>query len=287
VGSSESSEAGEAWVPAVAVRAEAGGVLAARGGLVEQRPVLRGRDAPCAAEFAEVPTVSVVIPALNEAENLPHVLPRIPVEYEVILVDGASTDGTMEIARSARPEALIISQEGRGKGDALAVGFATAQGEILVTLDADGSALPEEIPRFIDALLAGADFAKGSRCLRGGGSADFSVTRRAGNRFFSLLVNVLFGSRYTDLCYGYNAFWKHCLADIDFRSRGFEVEALLHIRALKAGLRVIEVPSFEARRINGASKLKVVKDGFRVLRTILHERFAASDAAAPEEALAP
>lgn len=221
--------------------------------------------------------ISVVVPTLNEAENLPHVLPRIPDEYEVILVDGFSTDGTPSIAQALRPDVRILRQRGHGKGDALAAGFQAAQGAIIVTLDADGSAQPEEIPRFVSVLLAGADFAKGSRCLEGGGSADFSFARRAGNRFFSILVNVLFGSRYTDLCYGYNAFWKHCLRHIDIECNGFEIEAFLHIRAIKAGLRIVEVPSFEARRVSGVSKLNVVRDGFRVLWTIVHERFAASD----------
>ena len=139
------SEAGESLARAPvssAVRAEAS--LPYSGGVRE--PSLRREDeVPWLADLAEVPTISIVIPALNESENLPHVLPRIPPEYEVVLVDGASTDGTMDTARAARPDALLISQEGQGKGDALAAGFAAARGDILVTLDADGSALPEEI----------------------------------------------------------------------------------------------------------------------------------------------
>jgi glycosyltransferase involved in cell wall biosynthesis len=219
------------------------------------------------------PSVTVVIPALNEAENLPHVLPQLPTRYEIVVVDGGSTDETVAVAQRLRPDAQIVHQDGRGKGNALACGFAAATGDILVMLDADGSTRPDEIPRFIEVLECGADFAKGSRRLEGGGSADFSFLRRAGNRFFSALVNALYGTRYTDLCYGYNAFWRRCLRQIALDCDGFEVETLINIRACKAELIVVEVPSFEEKRIAGASKLSVVRDGMRVLRTIVCERF--------------
>jgi len=114
-------------------------------------------------------TVGVVIPALNEERNLPHVLPRIPTWVrEVILVDGHSTDRTVEVARRLRPRIRIVHQQGRGKGAALRTGFKAAVGDIIVMLDADGSTDPREIPAYIGALLAGADFVKGSRFLQGG-----------------------------------------------------------------------------------------------------------------------
>src|SRR5438874_3464109 len=116
-------------------------------------------------------SVSVVIPALNEADCLPHVLPRLPAWVdEVLLVDGQSTDGTVDIARRLRPDVRIVAQQGRGKGAALRTGLMQATGDIIVTLDADGSTDPSEIPAFVGALLAGADFAKGSRFLQGAGS---------------------------------------------------------------------------------------------------------------------
>ena len=117
-------------------------------------------------------------------------------------MDGLSVDDTVAIARAIRPSVRVVTESRRGKGAALAAGFAAATGDVVVTIDADGSTDPAEIPRFVDALLAGADFAKGSRFMSGGGSADITLLRRLGNRVLNGAVNVLFGTAYTDLCYG-------------------------------------------------------------------------------------
>jgi glycosyltransferase involved in cell wall biosynthesis len=232
--------------------------------------------------------VSVVIPTLNEAENLEHVLPELPEGvYEVILVDGGSSDGTCETARRLRPDIRVISQTRSGKGNALACGFAACTGDIIVMLDADGSADPAEIARFVDALLTGADFAKGTRFAAGGGSADITRLRSLGNRLLTGFVNVTCTTKYSDLCYGYNAFWAAtCLPilGLDWQSPppeegdgrlwgdGFEIETLINVRIAVAGLKVAEVPSYEKSRLHGVSNLNAASDGLRVLRTILSER---------------
>jgi glycosyltransferase involved in cell wall biosynthesis len=234
---------------------------------------------------ADWPLVSVVIPTLNEAQNLPHVFARLPDRlHEVIVVDGFSTDDTLEIAHALRPDATIVLQDARGKGDALRCGFEAATGEVLVMLDADGSADPAEIPMFVSALLAGADFAKGTRFRDGGGSSDLTRLRSAGNRGLNGIVNLLFGTSYSDLCYGYNAFWRHCLAAMSIDTPGFEVETLINIRIARAGLRICEVPSFERERIHGSSNLRTFRDGGRVLRTILRERVRRAPEPADEQA---
>jgi glycosyltransferase involved in cell wall biosynthesis len=233
-----------------------------------------------------MPSVSVVVPALNEARNIPHVFSRIPADiYEVILVDGLSVDGTVEIASQARPDVRIVTQTRQGKGNALACGFAAATGDIIAAVDADGSADPGEIPRFVAALLDGADFAKGTRFLKGGGSSDITRLRSFGNYALTAFFNACYDRRYSDLCYGFNVFWRRHLpvlgldatspqpdSDNRFWGDGFEVETLIHVRVAKAGLVVAEVPSFEHPRIHGVSNLNSFRDGRRVLRTILAER---------------
>jgi glycosyltransferase involved in cell wall biosynthesis len=114
-------------------------------------------------EAPPTPRISVVIPTLNEARNLPHVFASLPDDlYEVVVVDGHSVDDSVAVARRLRPDVKIVMQQGTGKGDALASGFAATEGDIIVMLDADGSTDPAEIPRYVEALLDGADFAKGS-----------------------------------------------------------------------------------------------------------------------------
>jgi len=216
--------------------------------------------------------ISVVVPAMNEEKNIGQVLSELPDGlHEVILVDGNSKDNTIEAARQACPEIRVTSQSGRGKGDAFRTGFAAVTGNLVVMLDADGSADPAEIVRFVDALEAGADFAKGSRYMDGGGSDDITRLRKLGNSVLSGTANMLHGTEFTDLCYGYNAFWARCLPFISLDVPGFEVETLINLRMASAGMKIVEVPSYEKERIHGESNLNTFRDGFRVLGTIFRE----------------
>lgn len=231
--------------------------------------------------------LSVVIPTLNEARNLPHVLSRLPASVdEILVVDGHSEDDTVKVARQLRPDARIITQTRTGKGNALACGFALATGDIIAMIDADGSTDPTEIPRFVLALLNGSDFAKGTRFAAGAGSSDITRLRSYGNLVLVRFFNMCYGTRYSDLCYGFNVFWRRHVAVLGLDAvapapgnrdgrlwgDGFEVETLIHVRVAKSGLTVAEVPSFEHSRIHGVSNLSAVSDGLRVLRTILGER---------------
>jgi glycosyltransferase involved in cell wall biosynthesis len=235
----------------------------------------------------ELPSVSVVIPALNEAQNIPHVFERMPPDvHEVVLVDGFSVDGTVAVARQLRPDVRVVRQSRTGKGNALACGIAVATGDIIALVDADGSADPGEIPRFVEALVNGADFAKGTRFAEGGGSADITRLRGYGNYALTAFFNACYRRKYSDLCYGFNVFWRRHAAVLGLDATspqrssgdgrlwgdGFEVETLIHVRVANAGLIVAEVPSFEHSRIHGVSNLNAFHDGRRVLRTILIER---------------
>ena len=219
--------------------------------------------------------ISVVIPAMNEAENLKWLLPRLP-EFidEVVLVDGHSTDGTPEIARELRTDIRIVSDGGRGKGDALRTGFAAATGDYIVMIDADGSMDPAEISRYITRLRDGFDVVKGSRFTAGGGTTDMTGIRRLGNWALLCMVNLLYGQVFTDLCYGYCAFRRQALQHLGLKTDGFEIETEIVVRSVKAGLRIGEVPTWEAERRCGESNLNAWRDGQRVLKTLLRERFA-------------
>ena len=221
------------------------------------------------------PTVSVIIPALNEADNLPHVLPHIPAwVHEVILVDDHSTDGTAEAAKRLLPSVRVVPNLGApGKGAAMQRGFDAATGEIVVIIDADGSEHPREIAAFVGALMSGADYAKGTRFIQGGGTTDMSLHRQLGNAVFVGMVRLLFGGQFSDLCYGYNAMWTRVLPHLKLDGDGFEIETMMNIRALQAGLKIVEVPSFEAPRVHGVGRLRTIPDGWRVLKTIFREKF--------------
>jgi glycosyltransferase involved in cell wall biosynthesis len=232
---------------------------------------------PVSAALAIAPSVSIVLPVINEAANLPHVFATLPEWVdEVVLVDGHSTDDTVAVTRRLRPDIKVITQPGKGKGDALRAGFNACSGDIIVAIDGDGSTHGREILQFVSALVAGADFAKGSRFSSGGSSDDITIRRRLGNKALNLLVNHIFGTQYSDLCYGYNAFWSKYLPDLSVDCPGFEIEALMSIRAAKAGLVIQEIPSHERRRLHGTSNLRAVRDGWRILKVILRERFSSS-----------
>jgi hypothetical protein len=248
---------------------------------VVRRGDLDGESSEGGADERSV-SVTAVIPAYNEEEGIDWVLHQIPSWVsEVVLVDGLSTDRTEALARGMKPDLVIVHQHRPGKGAALRAGFAAARGDIIVMLDADGSTDPREIGRFVGALLDGAEFVKGSRTLPGGGSEDFTRIRQAGNRGFVLLVNLLFGTRFTDLCYGYCAFWSRHLPGLALETDGFEIESELILNAVRAGLRIGEVPSFELLRRGGSSNLRAFSDGRRVLRTVLRKRFRRRDIPRP------
>jgi glycosyltransferase involved in cell wall biosynthesis len=242
-------------------------------GVSEVRPAREDpggeQDVARAPEPARAPFVSVVIPTLNEATNIAWVLYRLPpVVDEVILVDGHSSDGTVAVARAARPDIVVVHAARRGKGAALRAGFAAARGTIVAMMDADCSMDPREIERLVARLRPGVDLVKGSRFMAGAGSADITRFRRLGNGALLGLVNRLYGVDFTDLCYGFIAFRRSALEALRIDAVGFEVETQIAVHALAANLRIEEVPSFEHPRHDGASKLRPCRDGLRVLWTI-------------------
>lgn len=219
--------------------------------------------------------IGVVIPTLNEERNLPRVLKALQKSgiKDVLVIDGRSNDRTIEVAKNFGVN--IVAQAGQGKGDAVVQVFNNGYLPVdaVVLLDADGSMMPEEIPLFVNKLKSGFDIVKGSRFMTDGYSEDMSVFRKLGNLFFIFLVKFLWGVDYTDLCYGFAIFNKESIRKLapHLKSKNFEIETEVFIKAKKFGLMVAEVPSVELRRIHGKSNLNAFLDGFRILRMIIFE----------------
>jgi len=223
------------------------------------------------------PHATILIPTRNEADTIGEVIDRVSRHLsnppQVLVVD-ASDDATPWVAMMSG--ARVIRQYGRGKGNALRQILPAIESNIVLLMDGDGSMRPEEIPTFVQAIDSGADIVKGSRFMRHGGSIDMTFPRRIGNLFFVLLVNLLWSTKYTDLCYGFIAFKKDALKRLvsHLRSDDFEIETEIFIKARKLGLSVCEVPSVELSRKFGSSKLSTIHDGVQILKTIINELIA-------------
>jgi glycosyltransferase involved in cell wall biosynthesis len=217
------------------------------------------------------PHISIVIPTLNEGETVGRVITEVQrilagKNYEILVIDGNSSDGTAD--KAERMGAKVI-YENTGKGNALIKGLAEARGEVIVSMDADLSNEPKELNLLIDSIESGYDLCMGSRFMAGGGTEDMPLVRRMGNRAFVCMVNFLFGSNYSDMCYGYRSFKRNIVARLRLKETGFGIETEINIKAAKLKLRVMEIPSNEKPRNAGEPKLRTFKDGYVILATIL------------------
>ncbi|HEU4346271.1 MAG TPA: glycosyltransferase [Actinoplanes sp.] len=232
-----------------------------------------------------IPAMNVFIPAMNMAGNLPLVLQGLPRVDEIIVVDGHTAGDTAAVIRQVRPDAVVVRQTRSGKGNALVCGFAASTGDIVITLNGDGSTDPGEIPRYVEALLAGAEVARGSRYRGGGADLHGRRLERIGNALLSRLVNALFGTRFTDLSPGCNAYWRGVLPVLDLpradipglrRGRtvwgdGAEIELMIAIRTAAEGLRVAEVASVGYPPAHGARQPRLLRRAMLALRTLILE----------------
>jgi glycosyltransferase involved in cell wall biosynthesis len=219
--------------------------------------------------------ISFVIPTLNEEKNIGKLLSEIKkvmknkkINYEIIVVDGHSTDNTVKIARRFNVKILY---DKLGKGSALRKGFKAAKGDVIISIDADLSHEPKEIGLLLEGIKAGYDICMGSRFIQGGGTKDMEWYRKLGNKFFVFLVNLIYGTHFSDLCYGYRAFKKSALNKMKLTTNGFGIETEILIEAAKKGLKIIEVPSFEKKRNSGEGKLKTWKDGWEIFKIIINK----------------
>lgn len=218
-------------------------------------------------------SVSLIIPARNEAAGLHAVLSDPIPEFidQIIVVDGHSADRTVAVVREVCPRAIIATQKGTGKGDAIKLGLSLATGDIVVTMDGDGSHRLSDIAPMVEKLMKGHDFVKGSRALPGAGSDDFTAVRSAGNWCLTAVARWLYGTDWTDITYGFNVYWRRIMVDTSQLSDGFSFEIQAAVRAARGGLAVAEVACFERPRVAGVSKLHAIRDGWAILMVILGE----------------
>lgn len=217
------------------------------------------------------PEISIVIPTLEEESNIADVISGVRkamngYNYEIIIVDGHSSDRTALIAKELGARVLY---ENVGKGSALRLGFKQARGNKIIAMDADLSHRPNELRLLLFGLQEGYDICMGSRFMAGGGSDDMPAFRKFGNKIFVMLVNWLYNANYTDLCYGYRSLTKEATRKLGLTSEGFGIEAEISVKARKKGLKTIEIPSFEKKREGGEGKLLAFRDGYVILKAIL------------------
>jgi glycosyltransferase involved in cell wall biosynthesis len=219
--------------------------------------------------------LSVVVPAFNEENTIGDVISRLKVtiqkmdfDSEIIVIDDFSSDRTSEIARDQKIKVYSLRRH-MGKGYALRVGFIKAKGEIIATIDSDGSHRPEELPHLLLPILQDkADLVIGSRFLRKK-QVDGKRFNVAGVRIFNQLVRILTGKDFSDTQSGYRAMKTVVLERMVFDSAGYEIESEMLVKTALRGLRIQEVPISFKQRTYGRSSLDPIVDGLRILMSII------------------
>jgi len=221
------------------------------------------------------PLISVIIPVFNEELTIGNVIERVKVvlekigfEYEIIVVDDFSTDGSLALSNRQGVKVYSLKKH-MGKGYALRVGFAKAKGDIITTIDSDGSHRPEELPSLLTPILQDkADLAIGSRYLSQKPAAAKKLNA-IGVRLFNLLIKVLTGAEVSDSQSGYRVMKSEVLRNMRLKSREYEIESEMLVKTARKGFRVREVPISFEQRTYGTSRLDPMVDGFKILLSIV------------------
>jgi glycosyltransferase involved in cell wall biosynthesis len=228
---------------------------------------------------------TLLVCTLNEIDGMRVIMPQIKREWcdQIMILDGGSTDGTIEYARENGYQVYI--QKKKGFRHAYTEVMPYLEGEVIITFSPDGNSLPQLIPQLIRKMEEGYDMVIASRYLADARSEDDDVLTALGNRFFTQTVNFLFGANYTDVMVIFRAYKKQLIEDLDLnRDEGYALpeklfctriswEPLLSVRAAKRKLKVTEIPGTEPRRIGGQRKLQVWRWGAAYYFQFLREKF--------------
>jgi glycosyltransferase involved in cell wall biosynthesis len=224
------------------------------------------------------PRLSIVMPVFNEMATIDEIIPRvlgIPIPVQLIVVDDCSTDGTRQRLEALQREygfTLLLQERNQGKGAALRRGFTAVTGNMVAIQDADLEYSPEELPELAELIIEGrADVVYGSRFL--GRHRVFLFTHYLGNRFLTMLTNVLYNTMLTDMETCYKVMRREVLNRLDLQSNGFGIEPEITAKIFKRGYRVYEVPiSYDGRTYEEGKKISW-RDGVVALWVLLKHRF--------------
>jgi C-methyltransferase C-terminal domain/Glycosyl transferase family 2/Putative zinc binding domain/Methyltransferase domain len=219
-------------------------------------------------------TATLLLPTLNEIEAVRVIVPQLRREWvdEIIVVDGGSTDGTVEYMRAAG--LTVHMQTVRGYGEGIKQGMQLAKGDIIVEFNPDGNSIPEDIPRIIAKVREGYDLVIGSRYREGAKSDDDDLLTAFGNWMFTRIVNLLFRTSYTDALVGFRAYRRKAALALALDAPGLSWPCQSSTRFARAGLRVVEIPAHEPARIGGKRKMMPFRTGLQISRLILQEFLA-------------
>jgi len=224
--------------------------------------------------------VSLIIPAYNEEktvgtviEETSEIMDLYGLPYEILVVNDGSTDNTEQVALSTFKAKVFSNEPNRGKGYCLRRALKEAHGDIIVTLDSDGEHKPKEIPELITPLFEGNDIVSGSRFMGNSFDATKKINQ-VGNFLFNTAIMTLTGKLVTDSQTGFRAMRRDLMEKLDLQSDGYEIETEIMVKSLRNGYKLKEVPVSVERRKYSMSKIKILKDGRKILSTIIHSSFS-------------
>ena len=228
---------------------------------------------------------SLLVMTLNEIDGMKSILPRVKREWcdQILVIDGGSTDGTVEWAKKNGYEVYV--QKRKGFRHAYTEALPLITGDVVITFSPDGNSIPELIPALKEKIADGYDMVIASRYFGNAKSEDDDLVTSFGNWLFTNTINFLHGGNYTDAMVIFRAYHKSIIKDLELeRDKWYSTpeklfrteiswEPLLSVRAAKAKLRITEIPGDEPPRIGGERKLKIVKWGAAYYFQILREKF--------------